>query len=180
MNSDAQPDQPVPHPVSLWRQSLDAQREEETGFGGALLLFAIGRVLAPFLIGVATWKLTRIFTSPGVWNALSNPDSPAYHPLWMPTILFETTGNALQLILSLVILWLFFTRQRTLPVVVIAYLAFVIAYIWIDFILAGLIPAARAHRGPGAIVQLIFYTVVSAIWMVYFFIADRVANTFTR
>lgn len=180
MDSEAQTNESAAKPASLWRLSLDAQREEETGFGEVLLLFAIGRVLAPFIIGATLWKLVGVFTNPGVWNALANPDSPAYHPLWMPTILFETTGIGLQLIVSLVILPLFFMRKRILPKVVIAYLAFVIAYISIDFILVGLIPAARAHRGAGTIIQLGFYTIVSAVWIVYFLMADRVKNTFTK
>jgi len=165
---------------SLWRQTLDAQREEATGFGGVLLLFAIGRVLAPFVTGATLLKLLPIFLNPQIWNALASPESPAYHPLWMPAILFETVGTVLLLVTSMVMLPLFFMRKKILPPVVIAYLVLVVVYLWIDFVLVGFIPAARAHRGVGTAVQLAFYSMVSAAWIVYFLVADRVKNTFTR
>ncbi len=180
MSPEEQSDQPVEKPASLWRQTLDAQREEETGFGGVLLLFAIGRVLAPLLIGFALWKNIELFTRPQIWGALTRPESPAYHPFWLPVILFETAGGGLQLIASFVILWLFFGRKRALPLVVIAYLAFSAFYIWADYIFAGFIPAVRAARGVGAVTQLIFYTVISLVWITYFVLADRVKNTFVR
>jgi hypothetical protein len=71
-------------------------------------------------------------------------------------------------------------RKKILPPVVMTYLALVVGYLWIDLILVGFIPSARAHRGAGTAIQLGFYSIVSIVWIVYFLVADRVKNTFTR
>jgi len=84
--SDEKSTERIEDPESLWGQSVAAQKEELTGFNGALLLVAIGRILAPFLLLWNFYNAIRIYSSPTVWRVLMIPGSPRYHPLWPVTM----------------------------------------------------------------------------------------------
>lgn len=62
---------------------------EPKGIRDWLLIPAIGLLISPFVLIVQLQELMRSVFAPGVWAALTSPESPAYHPLWAPLLIFE-------------------------------------------------------------------------------------------
>lgn len=175
-----EPQAPDSAGTSLWRQAQGAAREEKTGFGGPLLLVAIGCVLGPIRAGWGLWQNAAVYIDPEVWNALTDPESEMYHRLWVPVFTYEIVGSTFFFVGSVVLAWLFFTKRRILPPALIAFLLFGAAFDWGDYWLTGMIPfVAESGEGPG-MRDAIGSTISAAIWCPYFLISERVKNTFVR
>ena len=65
-----------------------------SGIGGWLILPAIGLVLTPILLLVTLTRDLLPALQPEVWNALTEPGSQAYHPMWATVIIFELSPTS--------------------------------------------------------------------------------------
>lgn len=166
--------------AGLWRQTLDAAREEKTGFGGPLLLVAIGFAIAPFRTGWDLWQTLAVFLDREAWQTLTDRSSDVYHPLWVPLLTYELIGGIVIFISTLVLAFLFFSRRAILPPAVIAYLIFLAAFNWGDFFLIRKIALVQELSGETGLRAAFASTISACIWVPYFLLSDRVKNTFVR
>lgn len=150
------------------------------GLGGWLILVIIGLVISPFRIGrfLITEHLP-LFTD-GTWEIITSADSPYYHVLWGPLLVFEVAGNLIMIVLSLTTLALILRKSRRVPKLIIGMYAFNIAFIVGDYILVNLIPAIAEQPDTETMTELIRALVGAAIWIPYFLVSKRVRNTFVR
>lgn len=149
------------------------------GIGGWLILPLLGLILTPFRIGLQTVSDVLPAVQPATWSALTTPGSKAYHPLWAPAIIFELGANAMLILFSVVLVWLFFRKSRRVPLLMIVWLLAIIAAQGIDLAFANQIPAVAALPDTDAIKNLVRSVVGAVIWVPYFLVSKRVKNTFT-
>lgn len=149
------------------------------GIGGWLLLPAIGIIISPILILVGVYtSFVPLFTD-GTWQALTQPDSYAYHPMWGPLIAFEVLGNVALVALVIWLGWLFFRYDERTPRMYILYLLVTPAFLIADLILAGQMPGME-EPDPIVVRDTGRSLVQAAIWIPYFLKSERVKNTFTK
>ena len=162
---------------------MEAHEDLESGglgIGGWLILFAVSRVIAVFLWGLALLATSTVLFNPRIWMALTTPGTPAYHPLWSVAIIYEVTGNTLFFLLSLLLLGLFFARRKIFRPVMVTYMVATVFFLWGDYFISGRIPAVRLH-GSDIIMQGGIQTTISAlIWVPYFLFSERVKKTFVK
>lgn len=151
------------------------------GLGGWLILPAIGLMLTPFrVLGSLATDFLPLFDE-GVWEALTTPDSPAYHPLWAPLIGLEILVNIVFLALSVVLIYMFFTKNWRFPRLMIAFLGLNAAFVVGDWLLSNLIPAVAAMDPDPEVYREMMRAVGGAmIWIPYFMVSRRVENTFVK
>ena len=152
---------------------------EPKGIGGWLILPSIGLLISPFVLIVQIMGLMRSVFAPGVWAALTSPESPAYHPLWAPALIFEMSWNVGYLLFFLWVGWKFFAKKREAPKLFIIALAVVPVSQTVDLGLTMLIPAAATDL-KGSYFDLAKSTVQAVIWISYFRLSERVQNTFVN
>ena len=150
-----------------------------SGIGGWLILPAIGLVLTPILLLVTITRDLLPALQPEVWNALTEPGSQAYHPMWSTVILFEAVANVGFLVFTLWLGYLFVRQSSRTPAVFIVWLLINVAIQVIDLLLAQSIPVV-AEESTAAVGREIFRAILqAAIWIPYFLRSERVRNTFT-
>ncbi len=163
----------APLPPSLHSRQLE-------GLGGWLVVVAIGLFFRPFMFINACVALGPSIFHLDVWRNLTLSGNAAYHPLWMPILLFELTYNMLAVIFSLLLLVLFFQKRQAWPRCFIAFMVFMLCGVVIDQMLAANIPAVVKSGGgnPSKDLTQIFFA--AAIWIPYTLRSERVRATFRR
>ena len=185
--------QPVPPPLPrleprpLWRQTLDEHDDLEEGdqrghqsIGGWLILFAVGRVLSPFFLASALLIDLRGFTKPGVWSRLTTPGSVVYHPFWSVVMVYQTAGNALLLLFSIVLALLFFARWKACPPLMVGFMVSLALFYWGAYLLCLQIPALKEHASGEQINAALSASITALIWVPYFLTSVRVRYTFVK
>lgn len=170
-------------PASLWRDSLEAHNDVENGvqgISGWLILFTVSLFISPFIAAYGVLTIGRILVNPAVWERLTSPDSPAYHPLWSPVLIFELVGNLVRVLFCLGLLILLFTRRRIFPPLAIVYLIALLGFAWVDHLLSQQIPAIRDRPASQGFANHLQTTLYVLIWAPYFWMSERVRNTFVR
>lgn len=152
---------------------------EPKGIRDWLLLPAIGLLISPFVLIVQLLGTMRSVFAPGVWAALTSPESPAYHPLWAPLLIFETAWDVGYLLFFLWVGWKFFAKKREAPKLFIIALAVVPVFQTLELGLTMLIPGAATDL-KGSYFALAKSTVQAVIWISYFRLSKRVQNTFVN
>ena len=149
---------------------------ELTGIGGWLVLVSIGVTLRPLVL------LGQLVTSPhhsfnqDVWEAMTIPGHDSYQEALGPVIIAETAGNLLMLIGNLLMVVLFYRRQRAFPLTFIAVIAFSAG----THLLKNLETtksSAAISDGMRAAIQSVAQAIV---WIPYMLVSRRVKATFTR
>ncbi len=149
------------------------------GLRGWLLLPAFAAVVTPLRV-LADMGLGLEPYALATWSALSTPGGEAYHALWVPVLLFELAANLGLLVLSSLLLVMFFQRRRGAPRLYILLLASSLALVAMDLALVQLIPAAAAEISPQDWGALGRAAIAALIWIPYFLKSRRVQSTFTR
>ncbi|HEX9127079.1 MAG TPA: DUF2569 domain-containing protein [Methylomirabilota bacterium] len=149
------------------------------GIGGWLLLVAVGVCLTPVRMAVEIIRGLRPL-EPTTWHAVTTPGTRAYHPLFGPLIVGELVVNAALLIWAGVLVYLFFTRQRSFPVAMITYMIARVVAQAADTGAALMIPVAAATMGPAAYGDLAMGVLTTVIWVPYLIRSRRVELTFVR
>ena len=158
---------------------MDSANNEPKGIRGWLILPALGLIFTPIQMGVQFSKDLMPALTAATWNALTKPESPAYHPLWGPLISFEVVTNVVLFVFTLWLMWLFFTKSKRVPTLFIAWLLSLAAVQTIDYVLVAQIPAAAAQPSDSeGMKDLARSIIAAAIWIPYFIRSKRVKNTF--
>jgi transglutaminase-like putative cysteine protease len=157
-------------PPSLTDRSLE-------GIRGWLLLVAFGLIFRPFAYVKAQAVLAPSIFNLETWQKLTHIGQPAYHPYWMPTLLFELVFNSLIFIYSILLLALFFKRRAAWPRCYIGFFVITVCGLLIDYILGTQIPAAAVSLGD-SIKTLLQSVFAALIWVPYCLTSKRVKATF--
>lgn len=150
-----------------------------SGIGGWLYLVAVGLCLTPIRIAAEIVKGLGPL-DPATWHAVTTPGTRAYHPLFGPLIAGELVVNAALLIWAGVLLYLFFAKQRSFPLVMITFMIARVVFQAADLGVALMIPVTAARIGPAVYGALALGILVTLIWVPYFIRSRRVEATFVR
>lgn len=150
------------------------------GIRGWLILPLLGLFLSPFRISFFLYQEMWPIFSQGYWAILTTPTNETYHPYWAPLLVFEIVGNLLLIVATLAALYFFLTKSRYTPQIMIAWLAFILAFNVLDFFLADLIPAVAAQDDFESAKELARACIAAVIWIPYFLISKRVKATFVN
>jgi transglutaminase-like putative cysteine protease len=150
-----------------------------SGLRGWLVLVALNHLAQPLVFIVALVHLCPMLFNLGSWHSFVRPSGANYHPYWGPILLAEFFGNLVCLAASILLLFLFFRKRAVWPRTYAAFLLFVTALVFADFLFAQKIPAARefAHESTRHVIRAI---VSAVIWIPYCFLSKRVRATFRR
>lgn len=156
---------------------LPAQPSSVQGIRGWLVLVALHHCVRPigFIYTLVTLFQT-VFQMEG-WRALTQPGQPGFHPYWAPALLFELLFNTLCLIVSLLLLVLFFLKRAVWPRCYAGFLIMLFLGVCLDTFLTQQIPAARGTLA-ASIRSLVQVVVAGAVWIPYCFVSERVKATF--
>ncbi|MFC1572225.1 DUF2569 family protein, partial [Candidatus Eisenbacteria bacterium] len=146
---------------------------------GWLILVAIGVVIRPFYIVFVMFSDLTAYSAES-WAVLCTPGGAGYHPLWEPILIMELLGQIAFLILSVLILLLFFKKRRALPRVFIASLIATLVFSGMDHVLGEMIPAVAQDAGNDSMKQLVRAVIQAAVWAPYFSVSKRVKATFVH
>lgn len=158
----------------------EGETRELRGIGGWLLLFTLGRLLAVPLLGFALFVDVFSLVKPGVWQALTTPGSTAYDPLWSSTLIYETTGNALWLFCSVVIVFLLFSQRKILRPLMVTYMVGLVLFYWGGYLLASHIARFSAAVLGRMLGTGVIATINALIWVPYWLVSERVKGTFYK
>ncbi|NOX98009.1 MAG: DUF2569 domain-containing protein [Nitrospirae bacterium] len=150
------------------------------GLGGWLILVGIGIVITPLRLGALLLKTFPPIFSGGIWEALTTPGYEAYSPLWAPILLSEIVINTGLILVSLYLLYLFFSKRRGFPKWYIGILVFSLIFIVIDAWMVKLIMPNEPMFGPNTLKAFLQALAASLIWIPYMLISKRVKATFVN
>lgn len=151
------------------------------GLGGWLVLVIIGLVISLVRIPwtIATDLLPVL--SNGTLVELTDPQGAAYHPLWLPLIVFEFAANLFLIALSATTLTLMLARSRYTPALAITLYACSLGILVADLLACQLIPALAAQPVDGESLRELGRSLFAAlVWIPYFLVSKRVRATFVR
>ena len=151
---------------------------EKQGLGGWLVLVGIHHVVRPFIFITTLVVLFPTVLNLETWRSLTEPGAAHFHPFWKPALLFELFSSLVLLIVSGLLLLLFFRKRAVWPWCYAGFLLLVLAGAVVDFTLARQIPAVASN--PEHIRDLTQVIVAAAIWVPYCFVSKRVKATFRR
>jgi uncharacterized protein DUF2569 len=149
------------------------------GIGGWLILVAVGLCLTPIRLAAEIVRGLRPL-EPTTWHAITTPGTRAYHPLFGPLIVGELVVNAALLVWAGALLYLFFAKRRSFPVIMITFMIARVVFQAADLGVALMIPAAAPRIGPTVYGALAGSVIVTLIWVPYFIRSRRVEATFIR
>lgn len=145
------------------------------GIGGWLVLPAIGLCLTPVMLGIGIWQVAGVILG-GSWPALTTPGGPSYHPLYRVLLPAEIVVNVGMLVFVLALIFMFFSKSPRVPKLMIVFYLLNLAVVAADTALAAQLPGFVWDR---EVVKDVGRTLLtSAIWVPYFLVSRRVANTF--
>ena len=142
-----------------------------------LLLFTLGRILAIPLLGFA---LLVDLAALDRWQTLTTPGSGAYDPFWSKILIYETTGNALWLFCSVVIVILLFCQRKLLRPLMVGYMVGLALFYWGDYLLALHLERFSAAGTSRLLGSSVAATITVLIWVPYWLVSERVKGTFYK
>ncbi|MGY4829993.1 DUF3857 domain-containing protein [Sphaerotilaceae bacterium SBD11-9] len=148
------------------------------GISGWLILPAIGAVIMPIRLLVDLSKLLPAYAADN-WAQLTTVGTTSYHALWAPLLLYELATNLAYLVLSVLVLVMFFQKRRGLPKMYIAMLVYGVVARGLDMGLAQGIPAA-AQVSAKEWSEMSRGVLAAAVWGSYFAVSKRVQATFVK
>ncbi len=154
--------------------------QELVGIGGWLIVLAIGVTLRPLLLLRGFWDTFRLIWAHRVWVSRTDIESVSYSPAFALLVSAEVACAALFFIWSLVIVYQFFAKKRSLPRLYVTYLVVVTSWaigraVWLSN--TDLATPATMTAETMSAVQFFIYT---AIWCPYLLKSRRVKNTFVN
>ncbi|HET7792666.1 MAG TPA: DUF3857 domain-containing protein, partial [Rhizobacter sp.] len=149
------------------------------GIGGWLILPALGAVVLPIRLVIDLFGLAPSYAADR-WAQFTTMGGASYHAFWAPMLLYELAANLAYLVLSVLVLVMFFQRRRALPRLYTGMLVFGAVMHGLDLGLAQMIPAAATQITSKDWGELARAVVAAAIWGSYFLVSKRVQATFVN
>jgi hypothetical protein len=155
-------------------------QKELQGLGGWLILVGIGVIIAPFYTLFQAFLTFQPIFSEGIWEILTTPGSDAYHPLWQPILIGEIVINVSLVLVLVYIVFLFFSKKRSLPSWYVAVLLFTPIFIAADAFALKLILPNEPVFDPETTRNFAQSAIGAAIWVPYMLVSKRVKATFVN
>ena len=114
------------------------------------------------------------------WSNLTARSSGSYHVLWAPVLLYELLANLALMVLSILLIVLFFQKRASFPWLKIFFMAATVVIQFTDLILVAMIPAAAANLDASSFRDLIRSVSACVVWIPYLCISRRVRSTFVH
>jgi len=160
-------------------QKMDEQ-EDLKGLGGWLIIVGIGTVISPFYILYAYGSLYYDIFTNGTFEYVTTPGTELYSPLLGPLIIGEAVYNALMVIVSFYMIYLFFTKHYLFPRVFITVMVVSAVFIPLDAWVSSLVFPDEPMFDPETTKEFVRSLVGVFIWVPYILISKRVEATFVE
>ena len=158
----------------------DAAATQKKRLGGWLILVGLGVVFSPFRLLMNTLPAYEPLLQSDIWDALTNPDSAAYHPLWGPLLIGEITFNVGLFLASLYLIYLFFTRHWLFPSFYIGIVLSSLVFIPADAWLVSIVLPQEPMFDPDTTKEFVRTLIGALIWIPYMLMSQRVKETFVK
>jgi len=149
------------------------------GLGGWLILIGLGLVISPFRLVATTVPVFKTIFEDGIWTALTTLGSEAYHVLWGPILIGEIVLNIIMLLVSIYLIYLFFSKHHYFPNLYIAFLLLPLFITLIDVFAISLIVPEQSVFTSETNIDLLKLIGQCLIWIPYMLVSKRVKATFT-
>lgn len=144
--------------------------------GGWLIVIAIGISIAPITLLVTLGK-SGLYNQT-TWDSLDNLSSFATFA-YKSALIFESIANAYLLSFSILIIFAFFNRRKSLPYFFIAFKISSFIVLLFDILLAFWADGGAArYNYISDITRLVIQGIFATIWILYFLKSERVKATF--
>jgi hypothetical protein len=172
--------------IWVWRRArwpaeyppLLPDEQKLQGIGGWLILVAIGMCLTPFVRAHELSKSWDGYFSIQAWRSAAMPGGEQFHALFGPLLIFEVLCNVVLLGLSLLTACLFFRKRQAFPRTFIVLMFGNAAYLWIDYIIGGMIPSVAELSSAVLLRAALKATLTAMVWSAYMMKSRRVKLTF--
>lgn len=153
---------------------------ELKGLGGWLIIIGIGLFMSPITIVIELGPIFYSILADGVIPALSNPLSEFYNPLLLLLIFGELVINFLMTVVSVYLIYLFFSKHYQFPKVYIAVTIISVIILPLDAWLGSLVFPNQPFFDEES--WKYFYKSIAAamIWIPYMLMSQRVKATFVE
>lgn len=181
---DTNPPQAAPQITPTFNQLASSSTSPTTtasqlkGLGGWLILIGFGLIIGPIRQIIALSSGYKPYLDTDLFERLTTPSSSSYIPNFKFLFYGEIIVSVFLILLSIYLLFLFFTKSKKFPKNYIFISLFIILYIPVDaFLVTTIVP--NANVVDGEMVKSFFQTLISgAIWIPYMMKSERVKNTF--
>ncbi|GBF50846.1 hypothetical protein LPTSP4_23730 [Leptospira ryugenii] len=157
-----------------------SENERIKGIGGFLILVGLGLVFFPFRQGLEIIPTYYKLITDGSFTYLTTPGTEAYNELWLPLFLFEMGYNALMILVSFGLIYLFFKKHYLFPKSYIAFALVPIVLIPLDAYMVTLVAKNETTFSVETNIELIRSIITAAIWVPYMIFSKRVKATFVE
>ncbi len=153
---------------------------ELKGLGGWLIIIGIGVCMSPIGIIVELGPMYYSILAEGVIPALSNPLSEFYNPLLVLLIFGELVINSLMAVVSVYLIYLFFSKHYQFPKVYIAVTIISVIIFPLDAWLGSLVFPNQPLFDDETLKYFFRSLVAAMIWIPYMLVSERVKATFVE
>ena len=161
---------------------MEGDTKKLEGLGGWLILVGIKTVVTPFtMLKQINLTYEEINDADGAWEILTTPGTEYYHPLWSPLLIGEIGINIVLAILSFYLIFLFFTKNKNFPKLLIGILICSVLLQLIDgFAGKILMPNQPFFIDQEGLREFGTLVMSCLIWIPYMLVSNRVKATFIR
>lgn len=153
---------------------------QEPSIGGWLILAALGVILMPFRVGHQIYTSgLKAFALPA-WTALTTPGGAYYDAMWAPVLLFEMVATLGMLVMSLLMVIMFFQKRYSFPRLYVAFLMAVLCYAVADAVVVRMVPGMSRLVDGKEVADQTRSLMISVVWILYFWRSQRVKETFVK
>lgn len=153
---------------------------ELKGLGGWLIIIGIGLFMSPISIVVELGPMYYSILADGVIPAITNPLSEFYNPLLMLLIFGELVINSLMAVVSVYLIYLFFSKHYQFPKVYIAVTIISVIIFPLDAWLGSLVFPNQPLFDDETLKYFFRSLVAAMIWIPYMLVSERVKATFVE
>lgn len=149
--------------------------------GGWLIVVAIGLVLSALTNLNYFLSALLIFFKRTLWEKLTTPGAPAYHPYWKPLLIYDLVSSLILLLMTAVSFVLFLQKRRAFPTFIVVGIPIIFLLAFAGHYLSSLIPQAAATKAYAEASHVLWIRFVALhVWIPYFLVSKRVKRTFVR
>ena len=156
------------------------ENQELKGLGGWLILVGIAVIFTPVRMLATLVPLYHGILTDGTWEALTTQGSVSYNGLLAPLLTCEIAFNALLILASLYLIYLFFSKHYWFPRVYIALLVASLIFMPVDAWVVTFIVPDEPVFDPDTAKEFARTLVAAVIWIPYMLVSKRVKATFVE
>ncbi len=159
-----------------------AAKENLKGLNGWLILVGLSTVLVPIRLLTSYFPdYAKLFSKDGLWSKLTPPESPLYVEYFATISITELVIRVLFLLLSILLIVLYFKKHPLFPRIFIANIILYCAFVFMDgYIAMKLVPYKYHIFDKANVVEFFRAIAYGVIWIPYMLFSARVKMTFQK